>query len=274
MSGAKNGAKDGATSGASSATAHAEIPALGALARTAIVFRREFRSYFQTPLAAVFLVIFLFLAGLFAFNIGGFYERNQSDLRPFFQFHPWLYVFLVPAVSMRLWAEERRTGTIELLMTLPFGAADLVVGKFLAAWAFTTVALSLTFPMWITVSWLGTPDHGTILVAYLASALLGGAFLAIGAFLSALTKNQVIAFVLCAVACFVLLLAGFPAVIDFLRGWAPRGVVEGLASTSALTHYESMMRGVVDLRDVLYFGLVIAAFLVLNVFAIDWKKSD
>ena len=250
------------------------IPAPGALRRTAVVFRREFRSYFQTPLAAVFLVIFLFLAGFFAFNIGGFYERGQADLRPFFQFHPWLYVFLVPAVSMRLWAEERRTGTIELAMTLPFGTADLVLGKFLAAWAFTSLALALTFPMWITVSWLGDPDHGVILVAYAASALLAGAFLAIGAFLSALTKNQVIAFVLCAVACFVLLLAGFPAVLDFLRGWAPRGVVEGLASTSAFTHYESMMRGVIDLRDLVYFASLIAAFLVLDAFAIDWKKSD
>lgn len=248
---------------------------MNAFQRTAVVFRREFRSYFQTPLAAVFLVIFLFLAGLFAFNLGGFYERNQSDLRPFFQFHPWLYVFLVPAVSMRLWAEERRTGTIELIMTLPFGVADLVIGKFLAAWAFTTLALALTFPMWITVAWLGTPDHGVILVAYLASALLAGAFLAVGAFLSALTKNQVIAFVICAVACFLLLIAGFPAVLDFLRAAnAPRGVVEGLASTSALTHYESMMRGVIDLRDVLYFALTIAAFVVLNMFAIDWKKSD
>ena len=159
-------------------------------------------------------------------------------------------------------------------MTLPFGTADLVLGKFLAAWAFTSLALALTFPMWITVSWLGDPDHGVILVAYAASALLAGAFLAIGAFLSALTKNQVIAFVLCAVACFVLLLAGFPAVLDFLRGWAQRGVIEGLASTSAFTHYESMMRGVIYLRDLVYFASVIAAFLVLDAFAIDWKKSD
>ena len=249
--------------------------AMGALPRTLVVFRREFRSYFQTPLAAVFLVIFLFLAGLFAFNVGGFYERNQADLRPFFQFHPWLYVFLVPAVSMRLWAEERRTGTIELATTLPLGIADLVVGKFLAAWAFTSLALALTFPMWITVSWLGDPDHGTILVAYLGSALLAGAFLAVGAFVSALTKNQVIAFVLCAVACFLLLLAGFPAVLDFLRAAsAPPGAIEALASTSALTHYESMMRGVIDLRDVLYFASTVVAFLVLNVLAIDWKKSD
>ncbi|MFZ9882610.1 MAG: ABC transporter permease subunit [Phycisphaerales bacterium] len=247
---------------------------MNAFQRTATVFRREFRSYFSTPLAAVFLVIFLFLAGLFTFNIGGFYDRNQSDLRPFFQFHPWLYVFLVPAVSMRLWAEERRTGTIELIMTLPFGVADLVIGKFLAAWAFTTLALALTFPMWITVSWLGSPDHGTIAVAYIASALLAGAFLAVGSCISALTKNQVIAFVLCAVGCFVLLIAGFPAVIDFVRGIAPGGIVEGIASTSALTHYESMMRGVLDLRDILYFALVIVAFLALNAFAIDWKKSD
>ncbi len=247
---------------------------MSAAKRISVVFRREFRSYFQTPLAAVFLVIFLFLAGFFTFNMGNFYERNNSDLRPFFEFHPWLYVFLVPAVSMRLWAEERRTGTIELIMTLPFGVSDLVIGKFLAAWAFTTLALSLTFPVWITVSWLGNPDHGTIVVAYIASALLGGAFLAVGSFVSALTKNQVIAFVLCAVACFVLLLAGFPAVLDYLRGWAPRGVVEGLASTSAFSHYDSMMRGVIDLRDLLYFLLVIAAFLVINVFTIDWKKSD
>jgi len=247
---------------------------MNAPARIGVVFRREFRSYFQTPLAAVFLVIFLFLAGLFAFNIGGFYERNQADLRPFFQFHAWLYVFLVPAVSMRLWAEERRTGTIELAMTLPLGVGDLVVGKFLAAWAFTTIALALTFPMWLTVAWLGAPDHGAILVGYLASALLAGTFLAIGAFLSALTKNQVIAFVLCAVASFVLLLAGFPAVMDFLRGWAPQGVVEAVASASALTHYESMMRGVIDLRDLLYFASVIAAFLLLNALALDWKKSD
>jgi ABC-2 type transport system permease protein len=247
---------------------------MNAYQRTAVVFRREFRSYFQTPLAAVFLVIFLFLAGLFAFNIGDFFGRGTADLRPFFQYHPWLYVFLVPAVSMRLWAEERRTGTIELIMTLPFGTTDLVIGKFLAAWAFTSVALALTFPMWITVSWLGSPDHGTILVGYIASVFLAGAFLSVGAFLSALTKNQVIAFVLCAVACFLLLLAGFPTVLDFLRGWAPLGVVEALASTSAMTHYESMMRGVIDMRDALYFVLVIAAFLTLNVFAIDWKKSD
>ena len=233
---------------------------MNAYQRTAVVFRREFRSYFQTPLAAVFLVIFLFLAGLFAFNIGDFFGRGTADR----SYDGW------PGLR----AEERRTGTIELIMTLPFGTTDLVIGKFLAAWAFTSVALALTFPMWITVSWLGSPDHGTILVGYIASVFLAGAFLAVGAFLSALTKNQVIAFVLCAVACFLLLLAGFPTVLDFLRGWAPLGVVEALASTSAMTHYESMMRGVIDMRDALYFVLVIAAFLTLNVFAIDWKKSD
>jgi ABC-2 type transport system permease protein len=180
------------------------------IARTLVIARREFAAYFATPLAAVFLVIFLFLAGLFTFNIGSFYERGQADLRPFFQFHPWLFLFLVPAVSMRLWAEERRTGTIELLTTLPFRLGELVVGKFLAAWGFTLVALALTLPTWITVNWLGEPDNGVILCGYVGSALMAGAFLAVGACISSTSKSQVIAFVSCVVACFLLLLTGFP----------------------------------------------------------------
>jgi ABC-2 type transport system permease protein len=241
--------------------------------RTLVIARREFASYFATPLAAVFLVIFLFLAGLFTFNIGGFYERAQADLRPFFQYHPWLFLFLVPAVSMRLWAEERRTGTVELLTTLPFGLGELVVGKFLAAWGFTLVALALTVPIWITVNWLGEPDNGVILAGYLGSALMAGAFLAVGACLSASTKSQVIAFVSCVVACFLLLLTGFPAVQDFFSGWAPRAVVEALASMSALIHFEAMVRGVVDARDLLFFVSVIVAFLFMNALVIDWKKA-
>ena len=248
------------------------------VARILCIFRREFRAYFATPLAAVFLVIFLFLAGFFTFNIGGLYERDQADLRPFFQFHPWLYLFLVPAVSMRLWAEERRTGTIELLTTLPFTVADLVIGKFLAAWGFTTLALLLTIPIWVTVSWLGNPDHGAIVVAYLASALMAGSFLAIGSCLSAFTKNQVIAFVLCAVVCFLVLLAGFPAVLDMLRSWMPDAAgdraARALGSMSAMTHFDSMMRGVIDLRDVVYFASVIVACVFLNILVIDWKKAD
>jgi ABC-2 type transport system permease protein len=241
--------------------------------RTLVIARREFASYFATPLAAVFLVIFLFLAGLFTFNIGGFYDRAQADLRPFFQYHPWLFLFLVPAVSMRLWAEERRTGTVELLTTLPFGLGELVVGKFLAAWGFTLVALALTVPIWITVNWLGEPDNGVIVAGYLGSALMAGAFLAVGACLSASTKSQVIAFVSCVVACFLLLLTGFPAVQDFFSGWAPRAVVEALASMSALIHFEAMVRGVVDARDLLFFVSVIVAFLFMNALVIDWKKA-
>jgi ABC-2 type transport system permease protein len=250
----------------------------GAMSRTLTIARREFRSYFNTPLAAVFLVIFLFLAAFMTFNVGGLFERGQADLRPFFQFHPWLYLFLVPAVSMRLWAEERRTGTIELLTTLPFTVADLVIGKFLAAWGFTTVALALTLPIWITVSWLGNPDQGVIVVGYLASALMAGAFLAIGGCLSAFTKNQVIAFVLCAAVCFLVLLAGFPAALDLVRTWLPGDVGEpvarALGSISAMSHFDSMMRGVIDLRDLLYFLSMIVAFLFLTITVVDWRKAD
>ncbi len=239
-----------------------------------IIFRREFASYFSTPLAAVFLVIFLFLAGLATFQLGGFFERGQADLRPFFGFHPWLYLFLVPAVSMRLWAEERRLGTIELLMTLPLRTRDLVVGKFLAAWAFVGVALLLTLPLWLTVAWLGDPDHGVILTSYLGSALMAGAFLAVGSCLSSLTKNQVIAFVVCVVACFGFMLAGFPIFLDFFSSWAPQFLVDAIAGISFLTHFESLQRGVVDLRDVLFFLSVIVTFLWMNARFLDWKKAE
>ena len=237
---------------------------MSAPARIGPVFRREFGAYFASPLAGIFLVIFLFMSGIFTFQLGGFYERGQADLRPFFTGQPWLYLFLVPALSMRLWAEDRRTGTIELLLTLPVSVRDLVVAKFLA----------LTVPLWITVAWLGNPDHGAILVGYLACALLSGTFLALGAFLSAFTKNQVIAFVLCGVAGFLLLVTGFPIVLDFVSGWLPRIAVEAISSMSALTHFEGMMRGVLDLRDVLYFVSLTAAFLFLNGIVVEWKKAE
>ena len=243
------------------------------MTRIKTIFCREFKSYFSTPLASVFLVIFLFLAGMFTFNVGGLYERGQADLRPFFQFHPWLYLFLVPAVSMRLWAEERRLGTIELLVTLPFTLRDLVVGKFLAGWAFIGVALVLTFPLWVTVAYLGDPDHGVVLSSYIGSFLMAGSFLAIGSCLSSLTKNQVIAFVMCVVASFLFLLSGFSVVLDFFRGWAPPVVVDSISSISFLTHFESMMRGVIDLRDLVFYFAVMVSFLMMNVFLIDWKKA-
>lgn len=243
-------------------------------ARIGSVFRREFGAYFSSPLAGIFLVIYLFMSGIFTFQLGAFYERGQADLRPFFQGQPWLYLFLVPALSMRLWAEDRRTGTIELLLTLPVSVRDLVLGKFLAAWAFACAALALTVPLWITVGWLGNPDHGAIVVGYVACALLAGTLLALGAFLSAFTKNQVIAFVLCGVAGFLLMVTGFPIVLDFVSGWLPRIAVEAIGAMSALTHFDGMMRGVLDVRDVLYFASLTAAFLFLNGVVVEWKKAE
>jgi ABC-2 type transport system permease protein len=238
------------------------------------VFRREFASYFATPLAAVFLVIFLALAGAFTFYLGGFYDAGQADLQPFFRFHPWLYLLLAPAIAMRLWAEERKSGTLELLLTLPLSSWQAVVGKFLAAWAFLGVALVLTFPMWITVAWLGSPDHGVILAGYLGSWLMAGGFLAVGGALSAATRSQVVAFVLTVVVCLLLLLAGFPMALDWLRGWAPQSLVDAVAGLSFLSHFQAISRGVLDLRDVVFFLLCIAAWLAATVFIIDMKKAD
>jgi ABC-2 type transport system permease protein len=239
-----------------------------------ILFRRELGSYFSTPLAYVFILIFLVLSASFTFYLGGFFERGQSDLAPFFNFLPWLYLFLIPAISMRLWAEERKSGTIELLMTQPITLWQAVLGKFLAAWCFAAIALALTFPLWITVGYLGAPDHGAIVTAYLGSALMAGGFLAIGSCMSALTNNQVIAFILGVVACFVFLLAGFPLVLDAFSSWAPRGLVDAVAALSFLTHFEALSKGVIDLRDVLYFAMTIAFFLAATSLVLDARKSD
>ena len=238
-----------------------------------VIFRREFRAYFATPLAAVFLVVFLFMSGVFSFSMGGLFQRGQADLRSFFQFVPWLFLFLAPALSMRLWAEERRLGTIEVLTTLPIPLWHAVVGKFLAAWFFSLVALALTAPLWITVSWLGDPDQGVIVAGYIGSAMVAGIFLAIGGFVSALTKNQVIAFVVTIVACFLVLLSGFPLVLNFFRDWMSPGAVDAIASVSVLTHFNSLMRGVVELREVVYFASGICALMVATTFVVDWRKS-
>jgi len=238
------------------------------------LFQREFRSYFATPIAYVFIVIFLLLMGAFTFYLGGFYERGQADLAGFFNYHPWLYLFLVPAISMRLWAEERKSGSIELLMTLPITPWQAVLGKFLAAWAFTGIALSLTFPIWLTVNYLGEPDNGAILAAYFGSFMMAGSFLAIGSCLSAATRNQVIAFVLTVVVCFGFLLAGFPLVLDMFSGWAPQALTDGIASLSFLTHFASIKKGVIDFRDLVYFMLLTAAFLYANTIILKWKQAD
>ena len=238
------------------------------------IFKREFTSYFVTPVAYVFIVIFLFMTGVFTFYLGAFYESNQADLEPFFRFHPWLYLFLIPAISMRLWSDERKSGTIELLMTLPVSITDTVVAKYLAAWSFTGIALSLTFPMWVTVNYLGNPDNTVILASYIGSLIMAGGFLAIGSCISALTKSQVIAFVISVVICFMFILSGFPMVLDLFEGWAPQAVVDAIASFSFLTHFTSIKKGVIDIRDVIYFVALITFWLYVNIVIIENKKAN
>ncbi|HEV7139369.1 MAG TPA: ABC transporter permease subunit [Steroidobacteraceae bacterium] len=239
-----------------------------------IILRRELASYFATPLAYVFILIFLVLANAFTFYLGGFYERGQADLTPFFAFHPWLYLFLIPAISMKLWAEERKSGSIELLMTQPVSLWEAVLGKYLAAWIFVALALALTFPIWITVNYLGHPDNGTIVAAYLGSLLLAGGFLAVGSCMSALTRNQVVAFILGVAVCFAFLLAGYPMVVNAFQSWAPQALVGAIASLSFLTHFQSIAKGVLEARDLLYFAMLIGFFLFTTAVALDLRKAD
>ena len=238
------------------------------------IFRREFATYFATPLAYVFIVIFLFAMGAFTFYIGNFYSNGVADLTVFFGYHPWLYLFLVPAIAMRLWAEERRTGTMELLLTLPVPLWATVVGKFLAAWAFTGLALALTFPIWLTVNYLGSPDNGVIFASYIGSFLMAGGYLAIGAAISAMTSNQVIAFVVSVVVCFLFTVSGAPIVLDFFRDWAPLLLLNAIASFSFLTHFSAITAGFIDLRDIVYFVSLIALFLLVNIVVIDLKRTS
>jgi ABC-2 type transport system permease protein len=237
------------------------------------IFKREFAAYFATPLAYVFIVIFLFAMGTFTFYIGHFYDNGVADLSVFFAYHPWLYLFLVPALSMRLWAEERSSGTMELLLTLPIPLWATVLGKYLAAWAFTGVALALTFPIWLTVNYLGSPDNGVILASYIGSFLMAGGYLAIGSAISATTNNQVIAFVVSVVVCFLFTVSGAPLVLDFFRAWAPFALVNAIASFSFLTHFAAITAGVIDLRDIVFFFSLIALFLAANIVAVDLKKT-
>ena len=221
------------------------------------ITKRELVAYFTSPLAYVFIVIFLLLCGFFTFFVGMFFERQEASLvRPFFDWHPWFYLFLVPAVGMRLWAEERRVGTIELLLTMPITAWQAIVGKFLASWLFLALALALTFPIVITVNYLGHPDNGVILTAYLGSWLMAGAYLAISCITSALTRSQVVSFILSLVVCLFLILAGFPPVINVLEQVAPR-LTDLVTSFSVITHFEGFQKGVLDSRDVLFFLSVI-----------------
>jgi ABC-2 type transport system permease protein len=241
---------------------------------TGAILRRELANYFTTPVAYVFIVIFLALNGVFTFYVGGWYEREQADLQTFFDYHSILYLFLIPALSMRLWAEERKSGSIELLLTLPISTWQAVAGKYLAAWVFTGIALALTFPIWLTVNYLGKPDNPVILVGYIGSFLMAGAYLAIGSCVSAFTRNQVIAFVIAVVICFVFMLTGTPLVLDLFRGWLPQPLVNTISGLSVTTHYNAMLKGVIDLRDLVYFFSFIMCWLLANIIAVEMKKSS
>jgi ABC-2 type transport system permease protein len=221
------------------------------------ILKRELSGYFASPIAFVFIVIFLLLSGFFTFMVAGFFDRGQASLEPFFAWHPWLYLFLVPAVGMRMWSEERRLGTIELLLTMPVAPWQAIVGKFLASWIVVGIALALTFPVWKTVNYLGHPDNGVIFASYVGSFLMGGAYLAITAMTSATTRNQVVSFIVSVVLCMFLILAGYPPVTNLLVQWANPSVVDTIAAFSVMTHFESIQKGVLDSRDILYFLSVI-----------------
>jgi ABC-2 type transport system permease protein len=237
------------------------------------IMGRELRSYFATPVAYVFIVIFVALSAALTFYLGGFLQRQEATLEAFFLFHPWLYLLLIPAVSMRLWAEERKTGTIELILTLPLSTAAAVVGKFLAAWLFVAVALAATLPMWLTVNILGDPDNGVIAGSYAGSLLMAGAFLAIGSCMSALTRNQVVAFILAATVCFLFTMSGLDLVLDAVRSVLPAAVAEVVASLSVLDHFGGVTKGVIEARSVVFFVSMILFWLFATTVAVDTRKG-
>lgn len=230
---------------------------MNAIANIKTIAKRELAAYFSSPLAYVFIVIFLLLCGFFTFMVGGFFELGQASLaRPFFEWHPWFYLFLVPAVGMRLWAEERRVGTLELLLTMPITPWQAIVGKFLASWLFLALALALTFPVVITVNYLGSPDNGVIFAAYIGSWLMAGAYLAVSCITSAMTRTQVVSFIVSVVVCLFLILAGFPPVVRLISGWAP-WLVDTITSFSFITHFEGFQKGILDSRDIIFFLSII-----------------
>jgi ABC-2 type transport system permease protein len=243
------------------------------LASMAAVYRREVLSYLTTPTAYVFVAVFLFAIGLFTFQIGGFFEARRADLTPFFAFHPWIFMVFLPAVAMRLWAEESRSGAIELLMTLPAPTWSLVLGKFLAAWTVAAAALLLTVPLWITVNILGSPDNAAIFTAYLASLLMAGAYIAIGSAMSALTPAQIVAFVLAVLVSFLLTALGLPLVLDFFSDFVSGGVAEAIARFSILHHFDAAQRGVVEFRSVFYFVSLISLCLGFTALAVDARRG-
>jgi ABC-2 type transport system permease protein len=243
------------------------------LASMTAIYRRELLSYLTTPTAYVFVAVFLFAIGLFTFQIGGFFDARRADLTSFFAFHPWIFMVFLPAVAMRLWAEESRSGAIELLMTLPAPTWSLVLGKFLAAWTIAAAALLLTTPLWITVNLLGSPDNAAIFTAYLASLLMAGAYIAIGSAMSAITQAQIVAFVLAVLVSFLLTALGLPLVLDFFNEFVPGAVAEAIARFSILHHYDAAQRGVVEFRSIFYFGSLIALCLGFTALAVDARRG-
>jgi ABC-2 type transport system permease protein len=237
------------------------------------VFKRDLKSYFESPVAYVFLVAFLLLTSFFTFSVGKLYERNVADLQPFFMWHPWLFLLLVPAATMGLWAEERRSGTIELLLTMPLTMLQAIMGKFFAAWAFMTLAILLTFPVALTVMHLGSPDTGVLVCQYAGSILLAGAYVSVGMLTSSMTRSQVISFILSLVICLLLLLAGWEPVTSLFEQWAPTWLVDGVASMSFMPHFDSISRGVVDLRDIAYFVSVMVLMIFATHIVIENRKS-
>ena len=244
------------------------------LNKTYIILDRELRGYFRTPLASIFLLVFLALSSGMTFFLGRFFERDQADLTAFFSWHPWLFLVLMPAIGMRLWAEERRSGTIELLITLPVTNTQLVVGKFLASWFFTLIALILTMPIWITVNFLGDPDNNVILISYIGSWFMAGAFLALASCLSVLTKNQVIAFIISSISGFILIMAGFNLVLSAVRSWSPSWITETISSMSFLSHFTRIQMGVFDLSTLVFFISMMILCLWINVQLVQLKKAD
>ena len=244
------------------------------LNKTYIILDRELRGYFRTPLASIFLLVFLALSSGMTFFLGRFFERDQADLTAFFSWHPWLFLVLMPAIGMRLWAEERRSGTIELLITLPVTNTQLVVGKFLASWFFTLIALILTMPIWITVNFLGDPDNNVILISYIGSWFMAGAFLALTSCLSVLTKNQVIAFIISSISGFILIMAGFNLVLSAVRSWSPNWITETISSMSFLSHFTRIQMGVFDLSTLIFFISMMILCLWINVQLVQLKKAD
>ena len=244
------------------------------LNKTYIILDRELKGYFSTPLASIFLLVFLALSSGMTFFLGRFFDRDQADLTAFFSWHPWLFLVLMPAIGMRLWAEERRSGTIELLITLPVTNTQLVVGKFLASWIFTLIALTLTMPIWITVNYLGDPDNNVIFISYVGSWFMAGAFLALTSCLSILTKNQVIAFIISSISGFILIMAGFNLVLSAVRSWSPNWITETISSMSFLSHFTRIQMGVFDLSTLVFFISMIILCLWINVQLVQVKKAD